>query len=296
MADLGLHDLFNVNDMVFVITGGGSGLGEWMALALDRNGASKVFILGRRPEALERTAKKAARHPLSRPHPLFLTIPEDLKAAAATIATQTPFVNAVVANAGLIGPVTSLPPRAADASIASIQAEFWALPEEANQKTMDVNVMGVFHTFVAFLSLLDAGNTHEASRGRRDFIQSQFITVSSMAGLSRGEDVSYLYGAGKAAVVALTKKLSTGFAKMGIRVNSIAPGFYITEMTEFASNGEDWSVPGSLPKDTHAMTRSGSAQDIAGAILFLTSKAGAYVNGNVLLSDGGQFGQGPMMY
>ncbi|KAL5374391.1 hypothetical protein DPSP01_011988 [Paraphaeosphaeria sporulosa] len=277
MADLGLHDLFNVNDMVFVITGGGSGLGEWMALALDRNGASKVN--GNVIPVQCDVAKK-----------------EDLKAAAATIATQTPFVNAVVANAGLIGPVTSLPPRAADASIASIQAEFWALPEEANQKTMDVNVMGVFHTFVAFLSLLDAGNTHEASRGRRDFIQSQFITVSSMAGLSRGEDVSYLYGAGKAAVVALTKKLSTGFAKMGIRVNSIAPGFYITEMTEFASNGEDWSVPGSLPKDTHAMTRSGSAQDIAGAILFLTSKAGAYVNGNVLLSDGGQFGQGPMMY
>lgn len=97
--------------------------------------------------------------------------------------------------------------------------------------------MGVFHTFVAFLSLLDAGNTHAASRGRRDFIQSQFVTVSSMAGLSRTEDVSHLYGAGKAAVLALTKKLSTGFAKKGIRVNSIAPGLYITEMTEVSSGG-----------------------------------------------------------
>lgn len=61
MAHLGVTDLFNVKDMVFVVTGGGSGLGEWMSLALDRNGASKIFILGRRPEALEKTAKQAAR-------------------------------------------------------------------------------------------------------------------------------------------------------------------------------------------------------------------------------------------
>ena len=59
MADLGVNRLFNVNDMVFVITGGGSGLGEMMALALDANGASKVFILGRREASLEAVASKA---------------------------------------------------------------------------------------------------------------------------------------------------------------------------------------------------------------------------------------------
>ena len=51
--------LFSVKDMVFVITGGGSGLGEMMALALDANGASKVFILGRRKASLEKVAGKA---------------------------------------------------------------------------------------------------------------------------------------------------------------------------------------------------------------------------------------------
>ena len=59
MADLSISRLFNVNGMVFVITGGGSGLGESMALALANNGASKVFILGRREEPLKLVAVKA---------------------------------------------------------------------------------------------------------------------------------------------------------------------------------------------------------------------------------------------
>lgn len=56
MEHLYIQNLFSVRDMVFVVTGGGSGLGEMMALALDANGASKVFVLGRRLAALERTA------------------------------------------------------------------------------------------------------------------------------------------------------------------------------------------------------------------------------------------------
>lgn len=131
--------------------------------------------------------------------------------------------------------MTSLPVRDPNTPLSAIQAEFWALPEAENRKLMEINVLGVWYTFVAFLALLDAGNTHEASRGRKEFIQSQFITVSSMAGFSRTEDVSHLYGAGKAAVLALTKKLSTCFARMGIRVNSISPGYYITEMTEVSA-------------------------------------------------------------
>lgn len=59
MADLTTTHLFNVNDLVFVITGGGSGLGESMALALDANGAAKVFILGRRLLSLRKVAEKA---------------------------------------------------------------------------------------------------------------------------------------------------------------------------------------------------------------------------------------------
>ena len=59
MEEIQASKLFSVRDMVFVITGGGSGLGEMMALALDANGANKVFILGRRKASLEKVADKA---------------------------------------------------------------------------------------------------------------------------------------------------------------------------------------------------------------------------------------------
>ncbi|KAF2464763.1 short chain dehydrogenase/reductase family [Lindgomyces ingoldianus] len=298
MADLGISDIFNVNGMVFVVTGGGSGLGEWMALALDKNGASKVFILGRRAESLNKVAQKAANRTLV-PITCDISSKQSLKSAVEQIEKQTPFVNAVIANSGIAGPITSLPPRSPDATISSIQEELWNLPFETNRQVMDINLMGSYYTFIAFMHLLEAGNTHAESRGKKDFIQSQFITVASMAAFSRNENVSHLYAASKAALVHLTKTLSTGFATKGIRVNSIAPGLYITEMTEasqIVSDGKDFSVPGSMPVDVHPMTRTGGAKDIAGAILFLTSQAGAYVNGNVLLTDGGMFGLQPMTY
>ncbi|KAF2267979.1 short chain dehydrogenase/reductase family [Lojkania enalia] len=287
MADLGIHDLFNVNNMIFIITGGGSGLGEWMALALDKNGASKVFILGRRMESLKKVAAKAVNGTLV-PISCDISDKDSLKTAVTEIEKQTPYVNAVIANSGVLGPVSTPYRQSGDKSITSIQEELWNISLDDTRKTMDINVLGTFHTFVAFMHLLEAGNTHPQSRGKTDFIQSQFITVGSVAALSRQGLTSHMYAAGKAGVNHLTKTLATWFAKRGIRVNSIAPGLFITEMTEFfVTNGQDWTKPGSLPVDEFPMTRTGTAMDIGGAILFLTSKAGSYVNGNVLVTDGG---------
>ncbi|ORY00891.1 hypothetical protein BCR34DRAFT_637727, partial [Clohesyomyces aquaticus] len=161
------------------------------------------------------------------------------------------------------------------------------------------NLIGAFNTFLSFLPLLEQGNIHPESRGKTDFIQSQFITITSMAGLARNENVSHMYAASKAGLIHLTKMLATGFANRGIRTNSICPGLYITEMTEVRGQADDCfpiDTPGSLPIEQHPMTRTGSAKDIAGAIIFLTSQAGAYVNGNILLSDGGAFSLQPATY
>jgi NAD(P)-dependent dehydrogenase (short-subunit alcohol dehydrogenase family) len=157
---------------------------------------------------------------------------QSLQDAVASIERQTPFVNMLIANSGMIGPVTSLPPRAADASIASIQQQFWETPHDENLQLMNVNVVGQFYTMVAFLHLLEAGNTHPDSRGSTDFIRSQLVTIGSLASFSRRENVSYAYMASKAALVHLTKAFATGFGPKGIRANCIAPGLYPTEMTE----------------------------------------------------------------
>ena len=106
---------------------------------------------------------------------------------------------------------------------------------EDSQNVLNVNVLGSFNTFLAFLKLLDAGNHHPDSRGKKDFIQSQFIPICSLASFSRKENVSHMYMASKAALAHLTKTLATGFGPMGIRANAIAPGLYITEMTEVST-------------------------------------------------------------
>lgn len=105
------------------------------------------------------------------------------------------------------------------------------MPYEVDEQLMNTNVLGSYYTFVAFMRLLEAGNTHPDSRGKKDSIKSQYISVSSLASFSRKELVSYTYGASKAALTHMTKMLATGFASMDIRANTIAPGLYITEMT-----------------------------------------------------------------
>ncbi|KAJ5198272.1 short chain dehydrogenase/reductase family [Penicillium cinerascens] len=294
-SKLTAKELFNVNEMVFVVTGGGSGLGEMMALALDANGAARVFVLGRRKSSLEKVATKAVNKTII-PIVCDVSSKDDLETAVKAVTRQTPFVNVVIACSGVTGPMTVPPPRKADQSLSSIQQDLWNTSFQQSQKAMDINVLGAFYTFVAFLHLLEAGNIHPSSRGKRDFIQSQFITISSLASFNRAENVGYAYMASKAGLVHLTKSLATGFARHGIRTNSIAPGLYLTEMTEYFAEGNDITKLGSLSKDYIPMTRSGSAEDIAGAVLFLTSRAGAFVNGTILVSDGGQLSIEPASY
>ncbi|KAK5172278.1 uncharacterized protein LTR77_003916 [Saxophila tyrrhenica] len=287
--------LFGVEGMVFVITGGGSGLGEMMALALDTNGAKSVFILGRRVQSLQKVADKAINKSVI-PVACDVTSKEALQAAVDVIKAKTPFVNAVVANSGILGPLTAVPPRPADVTLSAVQEALWATSLQESQSVMNVNTVAPFYTFVAFMGLLDAGNTHPDSRGKKDFIQSQFITTLSLASFSRKENVGFQYMASKAGLAHLTKSLATNFGPRGIRANAIAPGMFLTDMTDFVAQGADWSVPGSLPTEMVPMTRTGTSEDMAGAILFLTSRAGAFSNGNVVLVDGGSIGNEPGSY
>ncbi|KAF2731760.1 short chain dehydrogenase/reductase family [Polyplosphaeria fusca] len=301
MADLSISNLFNVNGMVFVITGGGSGLGESMALALDKNGASKVFILGRREASLKAVANKAVNGSVV-PVVADVSSKPSMENAVEQVEKNTSFVNVVIANGGILGPLTNFPSRDPNEMISELQKNMWELPLEEVRQMIDINVLGVYFTFTAFLHLLDAGNTHSQSRGKADSIQSQFISCLSIAAFSRLEKVSHFYASQKAALAHLTKILQTQFAHRCIRVNGIAPGLYLTEMTEVCDSSSDWGVqltcvaPGSLPLEQHPAMRAGSAEDIAGAILFLVSKAGAFINGNMLLTDGGALGIEPSVY
>ncbi|OTA98768.1 hypothetical protein M426DRAFT_325721 [Hypoxylon sp. CI-4A] len=276
------NDLFGVKGLVAVITGGGTGIGLMMTQALESNGAI-VYIIGRRKEPLEKAAA-TAKHGNIRTIVGDVSSKADLERAVAEIKSAIGYVNIVIANSGVTGPgMQGLPPQP---SISDFRNHLlgWDTAELTN--TYAINSTGVLNTVAAFLELLDEGNKRGNLKQR-----SQVIATASIGGYNRTPLAGYTYGPSKAAVIHLMKMFASSLVPYNIRSNVIAPGFYPSEMTEeFISKTKEW------PKNVVPEQRLGDPEDIAGAILFLVSRAGAYINGNVLVTDGGRLGVMPSSY
>lgn len=294
-----IQDLFNVNGLVAVITGGGSGLGLYAARALDANGAKAVYIIGRREDTLKQAAASAENGTI-KPIVGDVTDKESLKKVVYQIQQEQGYVNLLFANAGVMGPSHA----SAVANKKTVKEYSQALFEPSVEDfdwTSHVNSTGVFYTVLAFMELLDAGN-----QKRNVPQESQVIVTSSVAGFSRTLGVGFAYSASKAAVNHLVKMLSTAFAtnQFHIRVNAINPGLYPSEMTNQQMNsmsahgnsrGAYEGAKAIDPKTTPA-ERTGSEEDFAGTILFMASRAGGYLNGMNMLTDGGRVSQLPATY
>ena len=295
--------LFNVKGMVAVITGGGSGLGLYAARALDQNGAKAVYIVGRR----ENTLKEAAATGVNGNIIAIVgnvSDKESLSAVADQVRKEQGYVNLLFANAGVSGTrARDFIPKLAAGEKPTV-AEFregMMKPEMADfSNDYHVNCTAVFYTAVAFLDLLDAGNK------KQNLPQdSQILVTSSVAGFSRYLASSFAYSTSKAAVNHLVKMMATNFAQNGfrIRANVIAPGLYPSEMTagamktlEKTDHDGDFSDAHKMPSDRSPAERTGSEQDFAGTVLFMASRAGAYLNGETLVTDGGRMSQLPATY
>ncbi|KAJ0314951.1 hypothetical protein COL5a_012156 [Colletotrichum fioriniae] len=280
--NLNAADLFGVKGLIAVVTGGGTGIGLMIAQGLEANGAI-VYIIGRRKEALEQAAKTAKNSNI-RTIQGDITSKIDLERAVAEIKEAHGYVNVVIANSGIGGPaLKGLPPNP---TIAQYREFVFGWEQKDFTETFAVNTTGVFFTVAAFLELLDEGNKRSNFKQR-----SQVIATSSIGAYNRNP-MGFAYGASKAAVVHMFKQLSTTLVPFNIRANVIAPGFYPSEMTTATveAHKEGW------PKTTIPEERAGDVEDMAGAVLFLVSRAGAYTNGNVLVTDGGRLGIVPSSY
>ncbi|KAK1496155.1 short-chain dehydrogenase/reductase [Colletotrichum costaricense] len=280
--NLNAADLFGVKGLIAVVTGGGTGIGLMIAQGLEANGAI-VYIIGRRKEALEQAAKTAKNGNI-RTIQGDITSKSDLERAVAEIKEAHGYVNVVIANSGIGGPaLKGLPPNP---TIAQYRDFIFGWEQKDFTETFAVNATGVFFTVAAFLELLDEGNKRSNFKQR-----SQVIATSSIGAYNRNP-MGFAYGASKAAVVHMFKQLSTTLVPFNIRANVIAPGFYPSEMTTATveAHKEGW------PKTTIPEERAGDVEDMAGAVLFLVSRAGAYTNGNVLVTDGGRLGIVPSSY
>lgn len=285
--------LFTVKDIVAVVTGAGSGLGAVAAHALAANGAKAVYILGRREASLYDTKTKSPNGEVIHPIVCDVTSKEALQAAAEHIRQEIGYINVLFANSGVIKAATEKLDLNND-DVKTIQQKLWK-PDMADfTETMNVNVTGAFYTTIAFLDLLDEGNKRAVVSQK-----SHVVLTSSIAAYSRLPVAGSAYGVSKAAVTQLMKQLSSLLSNHKIRVNAIAPGFYPSEMTQdmpFMKADKDPRLEGSVHKDLVPLERVGSEEDFAGVVLFLASRAGGYIDGVVLITDGGRIGMIPNSY
>lgn len=225
--------LFKVPGLVAVVTGAGSGIGRSIARALALNGAARVYLLGRRLDKLHETAvcpelTQAATKAMI-PLQVDITSKDQLEAAAAYIAAETGFVHLVVANAGVLGPdplCTGVANRSPQ-QLKEYIFKNWHMDEML--KPFETNVMGVFYSCIAFIDLLDKGNS---DANRLPGITSQVIVNSSVTAYMKGliGAGGVAYSSSKAAVNHMSKCLSAHFIPYQIRVNLLNLGIFPSKL------------------------------------------------------------------
>lgn len=283
-----VNKLFSVKDWVCVVTGGGSGIGLMATQALAANGA-KVYITGRRVEALENAAKHHAPESSSGGSIIPLG-PCDVrkKADLDKIVTELrekhgeKYINLLICNAGIPGPKAEPDEENAE----DLKKKLWEKESvEDWQDTFETDVTSAYFTTVAFLPLLQASMEPE---GPLERFMPSVITISSMSGLMRHAQGHFAYNAAKGATVHLSKLMSAEFLQTGIRVNSIAPGYFPSEMTAKSSDDKQKShLPAEkIEEKGHVPAmRGGRDEEMGMLVLFLAKNS--YVNGEIVAIDGG---------
>ena len=241
--------LFDVAGKTALITGGGSGLGQFMATALAEAGAS-IYLVGRREDRLRDT--------LADHHGAVFAV--DLTAAEATSRLHDMIMSGHRAPDIIVNAAGINPRQPAD-----------EISESAWHYTVNLNLNVPFLLAQKFVPYM-----RRAGWGR-------IINIASLQS-TRAFENGIAYGAAKGGILQLTRAMAEAWSRDGIMVNAIAPGFFPTELT--APLFADAAIAGRLAAAT-AIGRNGALEDMRGPLLFLASDASGYVTGQTIGVDGG---------
>lgn len=253
------EELFSVSGKTALVTGGAKGVGAFIAESLVRAGC-QVFVTGRSQEAGASFVQRMAAHGSCTYLQHDLSAPAGVQALLAEIGRRVGAVDILVNNAGAFS--------AAD--IAAVSAEDWDSLMALNLRTPFLLVQGL-------LPLLGARATLEDP--------ARVINIGSIGGLMPQSNGAYAYGCSKAAIHQLTRMLASDLRASNINVNAIAPGFFPSDMTAGffeAVPDLEQAMIGKIPAH-----RLGTAEDVGGMVIFLCSRAGAYLTGTITQVDGG---------
>lgn len=245
--------LFRLDGRVALVTGGSRGIGKMIAAGFIQSGA-KVYISARKAEACDATAAELGANCIS--IPMDVSTVAGCKALAAAIAEREPKLDILVNNAG-----------------AAWGVPFADFPESGWDKVMDLNVKSPFFLTQALHGLLKAA----ASEAQ----PAKVINITSIDGQRVNPWETYSYQASKAALIHLTRRLAARLIEDRIVVTSLAPGAFPSDMNR-AARDHGAGVAQRIPAK-----RIGYDEDMAGAAIYLASRAGDYVVGETLTVDGG---------
>lgn len=251
-----MNDLFSLQGRVALITGGSRGIGKMIAKGFIAQGA-RVYISSRKADVCEATAKELSQGGgKCVALPLDVSTNEGVTALAAAYGRHEPKLDILVNNAG-----------------AAWLADFDEFPEKGWDKVVDLNLKAPF-----FLTQALHGALKAAARADRP---AKVINIASIDGVSVNPQDTYSYAASKSGLIHLTRRMAVRLAEDNIVVTAIAPGAFASEMNTLARDHAD-EVAKRIP-----VKRIGTDEDMAGAAIFLASRAGDYVVGSTLVVDGG---------
>ncbi len=250
-----MKNLFSLAGRVALVTGGSRGIGKMMAHGLLSHGA-RVYISSRKASACEEASKELSAYGPCLALPADCSTMEGIRGLAQAYGAREAKLDILINNAG-----------------AAWLAKFDEFPEKGWDKVMDLNVKTPFFLTQALMAVLRAAATKEKP--------AKVINVASIDGIGVNPQETYSYAASKAGLIHLTRRMALRLIEDNIVVSAIAPGPFQSDMNIAARD-----TPDAVAKRVPAK-RIGTPEDMAGAAIYLASRAGDYVVGSTIIVDGG---------